>query len=49
MIAIAGVIIQTSFADSEVLNCEKTANGNALIAMNMLANPNLEQHIVRRK
>ena len=49
MIAIVGMIIQTKCTDTEVKSLIRVANGNVLIATNMLVNPNSAQRIVGRK
>lgn len=49
MIAVVGTIIQTKCTDTEVKSLIRAANGNVLIATNMLASLSLGQHIVERK
>ena len=49
MIAIVGTIIRTRCTDTEVKSLIRVANGNVLIATNMLVNPNSVQRIVGRK
>jgi hypothetical protein len=51
MIAIAGTIIRTRIIDTMdvQIHRKRAANGNVLIATNMLASLSLEQHIVERK
>jgi hypothetical protein len=51
MIAIVGTIIRTKIIDimDVQMHRKRVANGNVLIATNMLANLSLERHIVGRK
>ena len=49
MIAIVGTTIQMKCTDTEVKNLIRVANGNVLIATNMLVNPNSVQRIAGRK
>lgn len=49
MIAVVGMTIPTKCTDIEVKSLIRAANGNALIATNMLASLSLEQRIVGRK
>ena len=49
MIAVVGMIIPTKCTDIEVKSFIRVANGNTLIATNMLASLSLEQRIVGRK
>lgn len=51
MIAIVGMIIRTKTINTMGVQIrrKRVANGNALIATNMLVNPNLVQRIVVRK
>lgn len=51
MIAIVGMIIRTRTINTMgvQIHQKRVANGNVLIAKNMLANLSLEQHIVGRK
>ena len=49
MIAVVGMTIQMKCTDEEVKSLIRAANGNVLIATNMLVNPNSVQHIVGRK
>ena len=49
MIAIVGTIIQMKCTDTEVKSLIRVANGNVLIATNMLASLSLDQRIVGRK
>ena len=51
MIAIVGMIIRTRIINTMGVHIrrKRVANGNVLIATNMLVNPNSEQRIVGRK
>ena len=49
MIAVVGMTIQMKCTDTEVKSLIRVANGNVLIATNMLVNPNSVQRIVGRK
>ena len=49
MTAIVGTIIRTRCTDTEVKSLIRVANGNVLIATNMLENPNSVQRIAGRK
>lgn len=49
MIAGVGMTIQMKCTDTEVKSLIRVANGNVLIATNMLASLSLEQRIARRK
>lgn len=51
MTAIVGMIIRTRIIDTMdvQIHRKRVVNGNVLIATNMLANLNLERHIVGRK
>ena len=49
MIAVVGMTIQMKCTDTEVKILIRVANGNVLIATNMLASLSLEQRIVGRK
>ena len=49
MTVIVGMTIQMKCTDTEVKSLIRVANGNVLIATNMLASLSLEQRIARRK
>ena len=49
MIAVVGMIIPTKCKDTDGISLIRVANGNVLIATNMLENPNSVQRIVGRK